>query len=602
MSNNDGWVELLVGPVTTPSFQSIIGIAVAITGNVVISFALNCQKLAHKKLEQDRNGGGGENEGTKKPQAPDVERGIAPPSQLAPSPEIPINGELQPLLLQSDRRSYSQPQTASSPGAILPLSTTPPTRSAFATQAGSRSPSVRMKRGAANANATGSVAGTIPEEAMVVVPDPGPAGLRERTISWIDEDARPKIVLGSTGNGANSLRPPQQQQQENGGSGAESPSGRFQNADQETAYLKSKLWWLGFLLLNIGEMGNFLSYAFAPASVVAPLGTFALVANCFFAPLMLKEQFRKRDLLGIAVAIVGAITVVIASKSSDVRLGPHELFEAIKRPPFAIYASIAVVTTIVLAVLSERPIGQEVVYIDVGLCALFGGFTVLSTKGFSTLLSLEGLNIFREWITYPLIVVLIGTGVGQVRYLNRALMSFDSKIVVPTQFVLFTLAAIVGSAILYRDFDNISAYRFIIFLYGVATTFVGVLILTRPDIQLAPDAPAEVGPPDFSTPTIHNVNLPNTYTPLRTIRIPPGTPVIRHRGSRASLSLSPGFLLLAASPAGPPPHFPPSSPTGSSVPLPRSRTRSESRGRGQSERTEGTSISGESARPTSLRF
>lgn len=62
----------------------------------------------------------------------------------------------------------------------------------------------------------------------------------------------------------------------------------------------------------IGEVGNFISYAFAPASIVAPLGTvcafqelhcihlhpltqiqFALVANCFFAPMMLKEQFRK---------------------------------------------------------------------------------------------------------------------------------------------------------------------------------------------------------------------------------------------------------------------------------------------------------------------
>lgn len=30
---------------------------------------------------------------------------------------------------------------------------------------------------------------------------------------------------------------------------------------------------MGFVLMNIGEFGNFLSYAYAPASVVAPLGT-----------------------------------------------------------------------------------------------------------------------------------------------------------------------------------------------------------------------------------------------------------------------------------------------------------------------------------------
>lgn len=60
--------------------------------------------------------------------------------------------------------------------------------------------------------------------------------------------------------------------------------------------------------MNIGEMGNFISYAFAPASVVAPLGTvitfspirkrdltlfqFALIANCLFAPLLLHERLR----------------------------------------------------------------------------------------------------------------------------------------------------------------------------------------------------------------------------------------------------------------------------------------------------------------------
>ncbi|EEB98847.1 hypothetical protein MPER_01579, partial [Moniliophthora perniciosa FA553] len=63
--------------------------------------------------------------------------------------------------------------------------------------------------------------------------------------------------------------------------------------ENESDYLKSKLWWSGFLLMNVGEMGNFISYAWAPASIVAPLGTFALVANCFFAPLILGERFRK---------------------------------------------------------------------------------------------------------------------------------------------------------------------------------------------------------------------------------------------------------------------------------------------------------------------
>lgn len=34
-----------------------------------------------------------------------------------------------------------------------------------------------------------------------------------------------------------------------------------------------------------------------------------------------------------------------------------------------------------------------------------GGFTVLSTKAVSTLLTMEWFEMFTEWITYPVIVV-----------------------------------------------------------------------------------------------------------------------------------------------------------------------------------------------------
>jgi hypothetical protein len=85
--------------------------------------------------------------------------------------------------------------------------------------------------------------------------------------------------------------------------------------------------------------------------------------------------------------------------------------------------------------------------------------------------------MFTEWITYPVILVLILTGVGQIRYLNRALKRFDSKVVIPIQFVLFTLSAIIGSAILYGDFKNTRFHQCLTFLYGCSATFLGVFII-----------------------------------------------------------------------------------------------------------------------------
>jgi len=247
----------------------------------------------------------------------------------------------------------------------------------------------------------------------------------------------------------------------------------------EHEYLRSKLWWLGFGLMNVGEAGNFISYAFAPASLVAPLGTFALIANCFFAPLLLRERFRKRDLFGILLAIIGAVTVVLSSPSSDEApvLTPPALIKAICERRFIVFSLCYLVGAIVLGTLSRGMAGRRNVLIDIGLCAIFGGFTVLATKAISTLLTKEWFNMFKEWITYPLLLVLVATGILQIRYLNRALQWFDAKLVIPAQFVLFTLSAVTGSAVLYGDFNRATFHQMVTFFYGCGATFAGVFVI-----------------------------------------------------------------------------------------------------------------------------
>lgn len=48
--------------------------------------------------------------------------------------------------------------------------------------------------------------------------------------------------------------------------------------------------------------------------------TQALIANCIFAPLILGERFYKRELFGMGLAILGAVTVVWASNDSNPRV------------------------------------------------------------------------------------------------------------------------------------------------------------------------------------------------------------------------------------------------------------------------------------------
>ncbi len=85
---------------------------------------------------------------------------------------------------------------------------------------------------------------------------------------------------------------------------------------------------------------------------------------------MLKNP--QRDFVGVCVAIVGAVTVVLSSNASDARLDPEQLLEAIKQTPFLVYAGCYIVGAIILAALSHGRLGRTYIYIDVGLCALFG--------------------------------------------------------------------------------------------------------------------------------------------------------------------------------------------------------------------------------------
>ena len=74
--------------------------------------------------------------------------------------------------------------------------------------------------------------------------------------------------------------------------------------------------------------------------------------------------------------------------------------------------------------------------------------------------------------------MLIATALLQIRYVNKALQRFDSTQVIPTQFVLFTLSVIIGSAVLYRDFESTTVDRVGKFVGGCLLTFLGVYLIT----------------------------------------------------------------------------------------------------------------------------
>ncbi|CAM1510338.1 Fc.00g006730.m01.CDS01 [Cosmosporella sp. VM-42] len=248
--------------------------------------------------------------------------------------------------------------------------------------------------------------------------------------------------------------------------------------DKDTStYLKSPYWWLGQVLITLGEMGNFLAYGFAPASIVSPLGVVALISNCIIAPAMFHERFRQRDFWGVVIAVGGVVTVVLSAKGEETKLGPHDVWDAITTLAFEIYLAVTIFLIITLMWASSK-YGRRTILIDLGLVGLFGGYTALATKGVSSMLSSSLWRAFTTPVTYALIVVLLATAIMQIRYVNKALQRFDSTQVIPIQFVMFTLCVILGSAVLYRDFERTTAEQAAKFVGGCLLTFFGVFLIT----------------------------------------------------------------------------------------------------------------------------
>ncbi|GAA6056380.1 hypothetical protein JCM3770_005980 [Rhodotorula araucariae] len=281
----------------------------------------------------------------------------------------------------------------------------------------------------------------------------------------------------------------------------------------DKGFLRSPLWLLGFACQTMGEFGNFLAFGFAPPSVVAPLGMVSLIANVFLAPLIVREPFRRKDLLGVAIAVIGGATVVYASRSNDKKLTPDEFVKAVSRPLFIAYAVFSMCSMSALGYLSQTKLGDRYILIDLSLCALAGAFTVLSTKAISSFLNLLFLRMFSFWITYPVLVVLVATGLMQVNFVNKSLQRFESRVVVPVQYMTFALSTIVGSGILYRDFEGIALPSLVNFVFGCVISGLGVYLLAR-------------DPPSSSA----------AATPTPSTRTAPLTPFSPHVGPHPSLS------------------------------------------------------------------
>ncbi|RCV37485.1 hypothetical protein SETIT_8G066800v2 [Setaria italica] len=247
------------------------------------------------------------------------------------------------------------------------------------------------------------------------------------------------------------------------------------------SYLMEPLWWIGMISMIVGEIANFAAYAFAPAILVTPLGALSIIISAALAHVILQEKLHTFGILGCVLCVVGSITIVLhAPQERDID-SVKEVWDLATEPGFLCYAAIVVAAALVLIYFVVPHHGQTNIMVYIGVCSLLGSLTVMSVRalGIALKLTFSGTNqLFypQTWAFALIVATCVST---QINYLNKALDTFNTAVVSPIYYVMFTSLTIIASVIMFKDWDHQNPTQIVTEMCGFLTILSGTFLLHK---------------------------------------------------------------------------------------------------------------------------
>eukprot|EP00955_Chlamydomonas_euryale_P095714 364954-Chlamydomonas_euryale.AAC.7 len=152
---------------------------------------------------------------------------------------------------------------------------------------------------------------------------------------------------------------------------------------------------------------------------------------------------------------------------------------------FVAYTALAVAVILLLVYVAAPSHGATNIFVYLGICSLAGSLSVMSCKalGIAIKLTLQGNNQLLHVQTHLCAAVVAVCVVTQMNYLNKALDIFNTAVVSPVYYVMFTTLTIAASVIMFRDVQGWAQ------LAGAGCGFVTIvggtfLLHTTKDMQI----------------------------------------------------------------------------------------------------------------------
>ncbi|CAN1288393.1 Probable magnesium transporter NIPA6 [Linum perenne] len=218
------------------------------------------------------------------------------------------------------------------------------------------------------------------------------------------------------------------------------------------------------LTVIVGEIANFIAYIYAPAVLVTPLGALSIIVSAVLAHFLLREKLQKMGVLGCILCIVGSTVIVLHAPQERAISSVEEIWGLATQPAFLIYTGIAVGVALVLSLYFAPRYGQTNIMIYIGICSIVGSLTVMSVKaiGIAIKLTFDGVNqavYFQTWV------------------FTMALDTFNTALVSPVYYAMYTSFTMLASAIMFKDYSGQSASSIASELCGFVTVLSGTAVL-----------------------------------------------------------------------------------------------------------------------------
>ena len=257
------------------------------------------------------------------------------------------------------------------------------------------------------------------------------------------------------------------------------------------------LWALGTAVFFMASIIQFVAFAFAPASVVAPLESLQFVANLAFAKFVNGQTISTRMLSGTALILLGTVVAVVFGPVDGTIIVPLETLIAYwVAPGWLIYLSLVISIACVAQLVhftyadaAKRGVslpGQaRVLPLSFATSSsLIGTQAVVQAKCAAEAVKLMAagcvVELLESWYLYLTILILASCGVLWVFRLNTALATYDPLFIIPLLQSQYILCATLSGGIYFQEFVKLTAVDVTFFILGIVTLLAGLLLMMPP--------------------------------------------------------------------------------------------------------------------------